>query len=1075
MAISTNGVVLTRLAGALYNQQLSNATYNEVLTGFNSAAALNTLANYLISTDFASKTDLQIATTLVTNLGLSSITGLDNWVSAQLTAAGTGNKGSKIISLLNDFSNMSTTDATYGAAVTAFNSKIDAAQALSQTSGNSGGTFVSAGSTGGTFTMTTSFDNLKLTTVNDAISGVYGDGVAANTTYTVGDAIVDSSTADNDTLTLLVTGTTGAGVATITNVENIVLNNTASGANTFNSALVTGAKNIKANVTIAGDTQTVSNLASLSTIVELAGKGNLTATTSATLTGTSDVVSAKLSGAGTSTAARSTLDIGNTNAIEGVTVATSGTNFVTLTTGTANKSVTVTGDGVNNFNTLSGDATSSVLTFDASAATGKQTATFGAGAITVKGGTADDTFAFGSTLGATDTVDGGSGNDTTTFTVATAVLVNPTLASVETVTADFTAAGTYNASKTTGLATLNVTNSTGSVNVSATNLPSTATALNFKDGATHGTADLSYATGANAAAVLTIGGQNTTTATSAANTLGNSTIAGASSVTINSVRDADNTTSVTNTVGTLSLGTATTLTANTASLAALTLGNLTATSLTKLTVNADGGAYQQGTLAGGAMTDLSLTSANKAGLTTGAIGAANSATTASKLVNYSVTTGATTSVSLAAIDAATLSTTSAAAASALKTISYNLGSAATITGIGAVDASDENGAGTNKGSGVAQLDSVAFTLGADAVTNGFAVGAISARSVTAATYTIAAQTSAHTSGATLNIDESIGTATVNAGTNETFTLTIEGLDDNAGTDLYSLALGSVTATGAGNVVVAGLSTGLKSISSIDFSGLTGTSQLAASILSGSAGANITIGSGGTTNTGVSGSDKADIITGGKGADVILGGSGADTITSGLGADTVTGGAGQDTIDLTESTSAVDKVYYAHSGTANVDSVTGFKAGTDIVQYTIGNIDGSGTNAFATAVGADVNAAGAGSSATVAVNTSVAIADAVNLVFFSNTAATSFATAIGTAAITNATTGWGNVDNTTVNAVAAVYFDSLNGQAVFGFLQDSTTTGTALTTADTFVEVTRVGIAVADYTAANIAASFAFAS
>jgi hypothetical protein len=179
--------------------------------------------------------------------------------------------------------------------------------------------------------------------------------------------------------------------------------------------------------------------------------------------------------------------------------------------------------------------------------------------------------------------------------------------------------------------------------------------------------------------------------------------------------------------------------------------------------------------------------------------------------------------------------------------------------------------------------------------------------------------------------------------------------------------------------------------------------------------------------------------------------------------------------LTEATSSVDRVYYAHSGAANVDTVTGFKAGTDIVQFTIGNVDGVTANNFATAVGADVAAAGAGSAATVVVNTNVAIADTVNLVFFSNTAATSFATAIGTAVVTNATTGWGNADNTTVTAAAAVYFDSLNGQAVFGFVTDTTATGTALTSADTFTEVTRVGMTSTDYTAANIAASFAFAA
>ena len=130
MAISTNGTVLARLAGGLYNTTLSNATYNEVNAVVKTAADINTLANDLYARDFASKTDLSVATTLLSNLGLSSVTGLANWVAAQLTAAGAANKGAKIVSMLNDFSNL-TSDATYGAAATSFNTKTTAALTLS--------------------------------------------------------------------------------------------------------------------------------------------------------------------------------------------------------------------------------------------------------------------------------------------------------------------------------------------------------------------------------------------------------------------------------------------------------------------------------------------------------------------------------------------------------------------------------------------------------------------------------------------------------------------------------------------------------------------------------------------------------------------------------------------------------------------------------------------------------------------------------------------------------------------------------------------------------------------------------
>ena len=65
MAISTNGTIIARLAGGLYNTVLSNATYLEVVAQDPSA-----LANKLYAADFAKKTDAEVGTILVTNLGL---------------------------------------------------------------------------------------------------------------------------------------------------------------------------------------------------------------------------------------------------------------------------------------------------------------------------------------------------------------------------------------------------------------------------------------------------------------------------------------------------------------------------------------------------------------------------------------------------------------------------------------------------------------------------------------------------------------------------------------------------------------------------------------------------------------------------------------------------------------------------------------------------------------------------------------------------------------------------------------------------------------------------------------------
>jgi hypothetical protein len=207
MAISTNGTVLTRLAGALYNTQMSNATYKEVASLDPSA-----LANTLYARDFSSSTDLAVATTLVTNLGLSSVTGLDNWVAAQLTAAGAA-KGAKVVDLLNSFAQM-TADTTYGAYATAFNTKVDAALALSQTTDNAGGTFAAAGTPiSATFALTAGTDTKTLGAGDDTINA---------TVATLGALDVVNGGAGNDTLNVVDTSAVASlGGATFSGIEKV--------------------------------------------------------------------------------------------------------------------------------------------------------------------------------------------------------------------------------------------------------------------------------------------------------------------------------------------------------------------------------------------------------------------------------------------------------------------------------------------------------------------------------------------------------------------------------------------------------------------------------------------------------------------------------------------------------------------------------------------------------------------------------------------------------------------------------------------------------------------------------------
>jgi len=218
MPISTNGTVIARLAGGLYNTVLSNATYLEVATQDPS-----TLANTLYSRDFAKLTDLSVATTLLANLGLSAEAGLDAWVAAQLTAAGAANKGAKIVSLLNDFAGL-TADAKWGTYATSFNTKVDAALAASQKDAAVTGVFATAGTVAvanATFTLTTSTDTGALFT------GGAGDDTFNATNADLG--VLDSIDGGAGTDTLSITDSVSIPLVNIktTSVEKVVVNSTA--------------------------------------------------------------------------------------------------------------------------------------------------------------------------------------------------------------------------------------------------------------------------------------------------------------------------------------------------------------------------------------------------------------------------------------------------------------------------------------------------------------------------------------------------------------------------------------------------------------------------------------------------------------------------------------------------------------------------------------------------------------------------------------------------------------------------------------------------------------------------------
>ena len=416
MAISTNGAIITRVTSALYGEYLSNASYTEVKDTAPATVAANFMAN-----DFAGKSDLQVATTILTNLGLTSITGLDNWLSAQLTAAGSSAsaKGAKLVSILNDYANL-TSDATYGSYATSFNAKVSAGLVQSQTAGAKGGAFATADAvtaTNATIALTTGLD-----------TGAAFTGGAGNDTFNAVDATTDPTLTDgdslvggagSDTLTLAVASTAGAnapGVST-DGVETLAITQNRAAGYTVDASLMSGLNAVK--VTAGAGATTVTNSAAILNTEVVSSQKDVTVTAASTATlGTADVANITLSGTGTTAAVTitnngvETFNVALTGARSGS--ATNSTNKVTLVSNEL-ETVNVSGTFAARLavDLTGADATTQTAVFNAAEASGGITAGItlgGSGKAVITGGAGNDSITVAVTK--TVTVTGGAGVDT---------------------------------------------------------------------------------------------------------------------------------------------------------------------------------------------------------------------------------------------------------------------------------------------------------------------------------------------------------------------------------------------------------------------------------------------------------------------------------------------------------------------------------------------------------------------------------------------------------------------------------------------------------------------------------------
>lgn len=221
--IVTNAVQVARFANALYGIKLGSSTSNAVNDDIQSLgldATVNAYYNY----SFGAKTSAEVADVILGNLGLAGNAAGAAFIEGKLNAAGSA-KGAAVLEMLNAFSNL-TTDATFGAAATAWNATISTALAYTATNTEDAAASSTAGQTGKMFTLTAGPDMFVPTAGNDTFTALSVDGAgAAASTLTAFDAIDGGAGTDTLNVYTNTTGNLNMALPTLASVKNVEIVN----------------------------------------------------------------------------------------------------------------------------------------------------------------------------------------------------------------------------------------------------------------------------------------------------------------------------------------------------------------------------------------------------------------------------------------------------------------------------------------------------------------------------------------------------------------------------------------------------------------------------------------------------------------------------------------------------------------------------------------------------------------------------------------------------------------------------------------------------------------------------------
>jgi len=559
-------------ANAVYANQVVNAGADVSAANAGNVLAYGTFAN-TFAAPYQSMAFADIATLLLTNMGITGDAQAQTFVVAFLTQMGKPNLGMSVL-LLSAYLSSLEGDATYSTAAKAWNAELTSGFSYSSNASNTtpqiGDVVAPPATQGQTFTLTTGVDTVPGSVNDDTINGTH-------LTFTAADTVAGST--GNDTLNLIDTGTAAWTVpaANVSSIETVNVRNlngstgTAAVAGTTEVTTITF-QAINANKTVIIDGRTITAGASGATAAEVATAfisgtaaggvatvvGALSTTTAAAVAGNSNVVAFT-----DATGTRNATDIQVSGTALTATPAVSQVSTVTVNTATTAPTDTIsfTYNGVTVNAGAAGASTITAATAIANAINGYagQTiaATGGTSTVTITSPVVVSLAGFAGTGAAFSPV-----GLTTPFAAAVAA-TPPSVSIVQGTNAvaavpSASATDTIDANGFVGATAINSDQGTGALTI--TNLATGASAgINGNGSVSYGALSFGYKTASDAATLNISNGTK-----------------GAGAITVTSAPTAAtiNSTGAANTVGAINLGGAdTALTVNAAT--NLTTGNIT--------------------------------------------------------------------------------------------------------------------------------------------------------------------------------------------------------------------------------------------------------------------------------------------------------------------------------------------------------------------------------------------------------------------------------------------------------------------------------------------------------------------